>query len=207
MVIHTSATCVFFVGRVMSSLQVLKLIFTDPKAILMGPAQASFGFCAELMGLYVSVEICKASELVGATAGVDLPSRPQRRDGAVCHCCCRCCLMLPMIATTRTNMLPLLLVGSSDAVLLFVWSRRLPQPAVDGHNDPRPRRTAASASEFSRQGVWRAGGGYDDDSRPAFLRRDGGNLRLCQSRRNRLVGLRYYFALCAAGKTKPTLRW
>ena len=59
---HTHAdTRNFHRVRGLFVLQVLKLIFTNPKAVLLGPAQASFGFCAELMGLYVSVEICKAS--------------------------------------------------------------------------------------------------------------------------------------------------
>jgi hypothetical protein len=30
---------------------VLKLVFTNPKAVLLGPAQCSFGFCGELVGL------------------------------------------------------------------------------------------------------------------------------------------------------------
>jgi len=40
---------------------VLKLLVTNPRVILLGPAQCSFGFCVELMGLYVAVEVAKCS--------------------------------------------------------------------------------------------------------------------------------------------------
>lgn len=54
-------------------LSVLKLLFTNPLVVLLGPAQCCFGFCVELMGLYISVEISKCSGSFGVDWFANLP--------------------------------------------------------------------------------------------------------------------------------------
>jgi hypothetical protein len=44
---------------------VLKLVFTNPKAVLLGPVQCSFRFCSEIVGQYVSVVLTESSGTFG----------------------------------------------------------------------------------------------------------------------------------------------